>query len=283
MLAAGSADTDFVPGQRIVNQYFEHRSAPVPARRLSDVHQRRPAHADHRVPGDHPAVTAARTRRTPRTTRTARLDDADWLRARIAAGARVADLAADSGVTERTVRNHLHRHGIALPGSFRYAHADLDAIFADYRNGIPAARLAAQHSVPPHWLYSQIRRHGVTRDAPLKRRPPPLRYPQLADRRWILEQLADGATVHGIARHLRTGHRTIRHALARHGITPPPAGADPVERLAYLDEPAVRAAAAQRLVDRATDLAARASAVHDEAVAAETANEPPTKRRTSAR
>ena len=71
---------------------------------------------------------------------------------------------------------------------------------------------------------------------PLKRKSPAPRYAQLADRRWLLERMADGASVYAVAKELRTGTRTIYHALRRHGLTWPPPTADPVERLDYIDD-----------------------------------------------
>jgi len=93
------------------------------------------------------------------------------------------------------------------------------------------------------------------------RKPPPLRYAQLADRRWLLEQMADGRSIYTIARQLQTGARTVRDALRRHGITWPPADADPVDRLSYLDDDEIRARAAQRIIDDAEALADRARAL----------------------
>jgi len=138
---------------------------------------------------------------------------------------------------------------------------DLEALFADYRAGAPVASLSERHSVGATWIRRRLAEHGAQRDVPVKRKPPPLRYAQLADRRWLLEQMADGRSVYAIARQLQTGARTVRDALRRHGLTWPPADADPVDRLAYVDDAEVRARAAQRIVDEATALAKRARAV----------------------
>ncbi len=53
----------------------------------------------------------------------------------------------------------------------------------------------------------------------------------------------------------------MQDALRRHGITWPPSDADPVDRLAYIDDVEIRARAAQRIVDEAIALAERARAV----------------------
>jgi hypothetical protein len=97
----------------------------------------------------------------------------------------------------------------------------------------------------------------------LRRRTPPPRYEQLADRAWLLEWMAQGVSVYAVARELQTGHRTIQDALRRHGITWPPADADPVERLANIDDDEIHKAAARRILDEATALVKRARAVRD--------------------
>ena len=73
--------------------------------------------------------------------------------------------------------------------------------------------------------------------------------------------------MYAVARDLRTGTRTVHDALRRHGLTWPPAHAGPVERLAHVDDPEIRAHAAQQIVDEATALADRARAVRDAAQA----------------
>jgi len=72
--------------------------------------------------------------------------------------------------------------------------------------------------------------------------------------------MADGRSVYSVAKELRTGQRTVHDALCRHGLTWPPADADAVDRLAYIDDPEIRARAAQRVIDEATSLAERARA-----------------------
>ena len=73
--------------------------------------------------------------------------------------------------------------------------------------------------------------------------------------------MADGASVYAVANELRTGTRTIPHTLQRHGLTWPPPTADPVDRLAYIDDDEIRTRASQRIVDEATALAERAKGV----------------------
>ena len=49
-----------------------------------------------------------------------------------------------------------------------------------------------------------------------------VRLAELADRRWLLERMADGASVYTVAKELQTGIRTIYDALRRHGLARPP-------------------------------------------------------------
>ena len=146
----------------------------------------------------------------------------------IESGASVRAIAADLNVTERTVRNRLRRAGIPMPSERRAAGVDLEAVLADYRAGVPVRTIAQRHHVGETWVRRRIAAYGVERDVPLKRKSPEPRYSQLADRRWLPERMADGASVYAVAKELRTGTRTIYHALRRHGLTWPPPSADPV-------------------------------------------------------
>ncbi len=101
----------------------------------------------------------------------------------------------------------------------------------------------------------------------MRQASPAPRYAELADRRWLAEQMADGRSVYAIARQLQTGARTVRDALRRHGLTWPPADADPVDRLAYIDDTEIRARDAQRIMDEAAVVVERARAVRDSALA----------------
>lgn len=188
---------------------------------------------------------------------------ADYLRRQVASGASVRQLAADLGVTERTVRNRLWRAGIPLPSTSRHADVDLEAIFAEYRTGAPVARLANRYGVGVAWLDRRLAEHGVSRDVKMQPKERALRFSQLADRRWLLERIAAGASVYAVARELGTDSRTIGHALRRHGLVWPPATADSVERLAFVDDPDIRRKAARRILAEATSLAKRAQRVLD--------------------
>ena len=197
--------------------------------------------------------------------------DPAWLRERIEAGASAADIAAEAGVTARTIRAALHRHGLPLPRDVRNASIDLDAVFG--RAGEPVAHIARRWGVSPDWITSRVKRHRVQRAASWQRPRRRSKWPQLEDRRWILTQLAEGRTVHAIAKTLGTTRAVVKTALAAHGINPPPADVDPVERLAYIDDPAVVVATADRITTEAWSLAVRAGAVRDAALASvQTAN-----------
>ena len=154
--------------------------------------------------------------------------------------------------------NSLRRAGIPLPSERKTAGVNLEALLAEYGAGAPIRTLAQRHGIGETWIRRRVAEHRVERDMPLQRKSPAPRYAQLADRRWLLERMADGASVYGVAKELRTGTRTIYDALRRHGLTWPPADADPVDRLAYVDDGDIRAQTAQRIVDEATALAERA-------------------------
>ena len=51
-------------------------------------------------------------------------------------------IAAELGVTDRTVRNRLRRAGNPLPSERKAVGIDLEALFADYRAGVPMGTLA---------------------------------------------------------------------------------------------------------------------------------------------
>jgi len=127
------------------------------------------------------------------------------LRQRIDDGLSVRVIAAELGVTERTIRNHLRRLGIPLPSEVKATRIYLDDVFAAYRKGEPVVRIARRHGVSSRWVTDRLAEHGVTRDIlmqPRVRRP---RYPELDDRLWLLERLAEGRSVYGVARELGTG------------------------------------------------------------------------------
>ena len=115
------------------------------------------------------------------------------------------------------VRNRLRRAGIALPSERKAARVDLEAVLADYRSDVPVSTIAQRHQVGETWVRRRVAEHGVERDVPIKRKSPAPRYAQLADRRWLLERMAAGASVYAVAKELRTGARTVYDALRRHG------------------------------------------------------------------
>ena len=190
--------------------------------------------------------------------------DAGWLRERVDAGASAADIAAEAYVSPRAVRYALHRHGIPLPSAVRHSHVDLDAVLDAYRTGEPVDEIARRTGVSPWWIKSRATRLGAERPPGRPRRKS--KYGELEDRRWLLEQLAGGRTAYAIAKQLGTTRQTVNIALTVHGITPPPADADPVERLAYIDDPAIVARTADRIATEARQLAVRAANVRDDAL-----------------
>ena len=107
------------------------------------------------------------------------------------------------------------------------------------------------------WIRRRLAADGVERRTPPRR---PLTYPQLDDRRWLLEHIAAGHGQKRIALDIGGTAGGVRAALHRHGIQSPPRSADPVERLAYIDDDEIRTEAA-RIEREALELAERASAV----------------------
>ena len=126
-------------------------------------------------------------------------DSADLLQ-RVESGAAVRDIAAELNVTERTVRNRRRRAGIPLPSERKAAGVDLETVLADYRAGMPVRTIAQRHQIGETWVRRRVAAYGVARDVPLKRKSPAPRYAQLADRRWLLERMADGASVYVVAK-----------------------------------------------------------------------------------
>ena len=78
------------------------------------------------------------------------VDDTADLLQRIESGASVRSIAAELGVTERTVRNRLRRAGIPLPSVRRTAGVDLETVLADYRAGMPVRTIVSTSTISTH-------------------------------------------------------------------------------------------------------------------------------------
>ena len=128
--------------------------------------------------------------------------DADWLRQRVEAGDSTADMAAEAYVTPRTIRNALKANGIPLPRAVRDARIDLDAVLDAYRSSEPVDDIARRFGVSAWWIKSRARSLGVERPTVRARRKS--KWVELEDRRWLLEQLADGRSPYAIAKALGT-------------------------------------------------------------------------------
>ena len=173
-------------------------------------------------------------------------------------------MAAEAYVTPRTIRNALKANGIPLPRAVRDARIDLGAVLDAYRSSEPVDDIARRFGVSAWWIKSRARSLGVERPTVRARRKS--KWVELEDRRWLLEQLADGRSPYAIAKALGTTRQVVNIALDVHGITPPPADADPVERLNYIDDPAIVARIADRIATDAWELAVRAAKVREEAL-----------------
>ena len=154
----------------------------------------------------------------------------DAITARLDAGESVAAVAADAGVTERTIRNRLHRAGLPLASSRSRdrRRARLD----------DAAWLSDQHLAQSQNASTIARRLGVSTvevraaldrfDIPL----PPVR-PELTAEA-LRAAFAAGETVSSIARRVGIDRSGVRQRMRRHEITNP--HYRPVERPALLDD-----------------------------------------------
>ena len=102
------------------------------------------------------------------------VDDTADLAQRIESGASVRTIAAELDVTERTVRNRLRRAGIPLPSVRKAAGVDLEAVLADYRDGMPVRTIAERHQVGETWVRRRSLRtasHATCRSNGNRRHP----------------------------------------------------------------------------------------------------------------
>ena len=191
------------------------------------------------------------------------VDDTADLLQRVESGASVRTIAADSNVTERTVRNRLRRAGIPLPSERRAAGVDLETVLADYRAGMPVRTIAERHQIGETWVRRRIAAYGVARDVPLKRKSPAPRYAPA--RRPAVATAADGRRRQRLRRGEGAANRHPNHL---------PRAATPRAHLAATNRRPRRparlhrrqrdpGAAAQRIIDDAEAIAERAREVRD--------------------
>jgi transposase-like protein len=156
-----------------------------------------------------------------------RLDD---IERRLDAGERVKVIAADLGVTPRTIRTWLHAAGLPL-ASIRSRQRRL-ALLADsswLRRQYVDERLSAwaigqELEMPTAEVRATLERFGIER--------PPARPDLTAEA--LRTAFADGATVRSIARTAGVDGSTVRAALRRHGVENP--HADRYRRPTELDD-----------------------------------------------
>lgn len=171
------------------------------------------------------------------------LDDAEWLRGRILAGAKATELAEETGHTAREVRDALRTHGIPLPRDRRVAHVDWAMVEHDWRKGYLVRTIARLYGLTEHQVVYRMRN---TPRVPL---PPqrPSKYPLLNDAVELRIGLALGRTVSELARDVGCARRVLVAALRRHGIVVPPRSMSRLDRVSALTDPVERARAAARL------------------------------------
>lgn len=180
--------------------------------------------------------------------------DVDDLRQRIEAGTTVAELAAERGITPRSVRLALRRLGVPLPSDVRRRRVNWAQVERDWRDNMTVSAIAHKYGITENQV-----RYGVRQVAGSSARRAQPRYARLRDASWLRVQLAVGRSQADIARQLGADPTTVCEAIARHGIKPPPRGTTPPQRIAALADPAERLQAAQILLDEAQATATEAT------------------------
>jgi hypothetical protein len=146
------------------------------------------------------------------------LADPLWLAAQIDAGRSTVEIATDAGVTDRTVRNAIVRHGLRHPDP-RQQTGDLDGAVAAYVAGIGQDRAIAIGGVSDRRLRRALSERGIPTRAMSQPPPRASRYSALNDPVWLAEQLAERVPLKAIARQIGCDRQTVRKALRRHGLS----------------------------------------------------------------
>ena len=140
--------------------------------------------------------------------------DIDVIVARLDAGERVKAIAADLGVTPRTIRDWLHAAGLPLASTRsrqrrRSLLADPSWLRRQYVDeGLSAWAIGKELEIPTAEVRATLERFGIER--------PPVNSHLTADA--LRTAFAGGATVTSIARTAAVDRATVRTALRRHGI-----------------------------------------------------------------
>lgn len=146
-----------------------------------------------------------------------------WLRQQIANGVTPSEMAAAAGCAVDTIYRAMRRHSITRDRSMaRKTWADVltaEYLTAEYVDaGRTLESIAAEHGCSVATVINYAKRHDINRrDRPTSG---PLLYPILtAD--WLAAQLADGATITGMAAAAGCSSLAVSKAMDRHGIPRP--------------------------------------------------------------
>ena len=154
--------------------------------------------------------------------------DLEVVVARLDAGERVKDIAADLGVTSRTIRDWLHAAGLPLTRSRQRRNSLLaDPSWLRQRHvdqRLSAWAIGEELAVPTAEVRATLEGFGIER--------PPAHQELTADA--LQTAFAGGETVTSIARNVGIDRATVRNALQRHRIENP--HADRYRRKAELDD-----------------------------------------------
>ena len=144
--------------------------------------------------------------------------DIDEIVRRVDAGESLTTIAADVGVTARTLRNRLHTAGVVLPQERqrlrrRQRLQDSRWLHDQYVNAALAPHaIAKKLGVSTAEVSAALERFGIERepdgDDPLSRES-------------LIEAFGDGGSVKSIARTVGVDRTTVRRAMRKHGVTNP--------------------------------------------------------------
>jgi hypothetical protein len=145
--------------------------------------------------------------------------DPGWLAEQIAAGLAVVEIAQGAGVTDKTVRTAIARHGLPRPHRRPDPRlGNLDAAVAAVRAGSTMKEALAAGMVSRDRLRRRLAELGIRKTA---RELTPSKFPRLNDPRWLSAMLAEGVPLAAIARAVGCERQAVRYAVRRHGLTMP--------------------------------------------------------------
>jgi hypothetical protein len=144
------------------------------------------------------------------------LAEPDWLAEQIEAGLSVVEIAQAAGVTDRTVRSAIERHGLPRPRRRPDPRiGNLEAAIGAIRAGATMDEACAAGNVGNERLRRRLKEFGIR---PRGREFATSKYPRLNDPRWLAAMLAEGLPLSAIARAVGCDRQVVRDALRRHGL-----------------------------------------------------------------